>query len=312
MGFRKQQLGRLRRLWYRHKSLEGIPQDEGLKDSFQRVQHYLDERLGTEERVPYLLGSCNICGNFSAFFCPNKDLYRESLACAQCRATSRYRSIARGILRAIRELNGVEAASIAQLHHDEGGGRLRVYDTQVPFYYNTCAYPIPDLLSKCNWIDLQTSLFQPKKPFGDEVGPRTTNQNLESLTFPDDSFDLVITSDVMEHVRLDDRAHREISRVLRRGGIYLFTVPHFRDRHDTLVRVAVTDPSDPGKDEFPMEKEYHGDANSEEGRALSYRSYGTDLDDKLAELGFAVEYCKRDFHEFAIMNTELFFCRLSK
>ena len=34
-----------------------------------------------------------------------------------------------------------------------------------------------------------------------------------------------------------------------------------------------------------MEKEYHGDANSEEGRALAYRSYGTDLDDKLATLG---------------------------
>jgi SAM-dependent methyltransferase len=299
-------------MWYRHKNLGGMNQDEGLKDSFLRVQRYIDEQFGEGERVPYLLGTCNICGNYSAFFCPNRDLYRESLVCAQCRTTSRYRSIARGILRAIRELKGIEAPSIAELEPGGGQVRIRVYDTQVPFYYKTCAYPIPDLLSKCNWIDLKTSLFQPQKPLGNEVAPGATNQNLERLTFADDSFDLVITSDVMEHVRLDGRAHQEIRRVLRQGGIYLFTVPHFRDRRDSFVRVAVPDPSDPGKDEFLTEKEYHGDANSEEGRALSYRSYGTDLDEKLAELGFEVEYCKRDFPELAIMNTELFFCRLSK
>ena len=33
--------------------------------------------------------------------------------------------------------------------------------------------------------------------------------------------DLVVTSDVMEHVRLDDKAHREIHRVLADGGVYV-------------------------------------------------------------------------------------------
>ena len=99
---------------------------------------------------------------------------------------------------------------------------------------------------------------------------------------------------------------------MKPGGIYLFTVPHFRDRRETFYRVAVVDPSDPATDLYLTEKEYHGDANSEDNRALSYRSYGTDIDEKLSDLGFTIEYSKEDFPEAGIFNTELFFCRLTK
>jgi SAM-dependent methyltransferase len=209
-------------------------------------------------------------------------------------------------------LTGITAESVAELNPDIKSTQLRIYDTQVPFYWKTGAYPIPDLLRRCKWIDLQTSIFRPMEQKGIRLSPSTTNQDLEQLTFPNDSFDVVITSDVMEHVRLDDRAHREIRRVLRSGGIYLFTVPHVRDRHDTLLRVIVTDPSDPSRDSYPLEKEYHGDANSEGGRALCYRTYGTDLDEILSILGFTVDYWREDLPELAILNTELFYCRLSK
>ncbi len=259
-----------------------------------------------------LRGKCTVCGNSTAFFYEDPVLYRESLVCAECLTTSRYRSIARGILRAIKELTGVEAESIAELPLVVENVSLRIYDTQTPFYYTTNAYPIPHLLAKCEWTDVQTSMYRPREPWGIAFGPSTTNQNLEALTFAENSFHIVITSDVMEHVRLDEKAHHEIRRVLKSGGIYLFTVPHFRSSRETFVRVAVTDPADPTKDQFLTEKEYHGDANAEDGQALSYRSYGTDLDDTLEKLGFAVDYCKRDFPEMGIMNTEIFFCRLSK
>ncbi len=73
----------------------------------------------------------------------------------------------------------------------------------------------------------------------------------------------------MKHVRLDGKALHEIKRVLKPGGIYLFTVPHFRHSRETFVRVVVTDPADPAKDQFLVEKEYHGNANAEDGRTLS-------------------------------------------
>jgi len=264
------------------------------------------------QEMSSLPGRCNVCGNDTLFFYTDEALYRESLVCRECLTTSRYRSIARGILRAIQDLAGVQAESIAELNPVFENVSLKIYDTQVPFYFETNAYPIPDLLSKCKWIDIETSQYRPKEPFGVKLGANVSNQNLEELTFPDNTFDVVITSDVMEHVRLDERAHREISRVLKPGGIYIFTVPHFRDRRETLVRVKPVDPSDPTKDQFLTEKEYHGDANSEDSRTLSYRSYGTHLDEFLHTLGFSVEYCKPDFPNVGIMNTELFYCKLSK
>lgn len=97
--------------------------------------------------------------------------------------------------------------------------KLRVYDTQTPFYYDTCAYPLPDLLKATGWIEVELSQYKPNKPIGKALATGVTNQNLECLTFADESLDLVITSDVMEHARLDDRVHREIYRVLKPGGI---------------------------------------------------------------------------------------------
>jgi hypothetical protein len=56
-----------------------------------------------------------------------------------CLSTSRYRSIARGVLRAIRELTALDATSLAELDGRQGVRRLRVYDTQVPFRVSNCA-----------------------------------------------------------------------------------------------------------------------------------------------------------------------------
>lgn len=257
-------------------------------------------------------GRCNICGRDTQFFYDEKSLYRESLTCGECLTTSRYRSIARGVLQAIRELTGIEANSLAELDRNASSATLKIYETQQSFYYGNCAYPIPDLLAKRKWIEVQTSTYRPQSRFGSRLGKNFTNQNLEQLTFADNTFNIVITSDVMEHVRLDKLAHQEIRRVLKPGGVYIFTVPHFRDRKESLERVAVVDPAKPSEDQFLMEPEYHGDSNSASGKALSYRAYGTELDEYLRSLGFEVDYCKKDFPEIGVMNTELFYCRLSK
>lgn len=256
-----------------------------------------------------LPGRCNVCGRRTRFFYADPLQYRESLYCAHCRTTSRYRSIARGLLEAFGLLAGVEARSLAALPQRGRGRRLAVYDTQTPFDTGSSAYPIPDLLGRCDWIDLSVSTYRPGEEPGRVLGPRTTCQNIERLTYADESFDIVVMSDVMEHVRLEEAAHREVRRVLRPGGIYLFTVPHFRDR-PTLERVEIVDPDDPSRDVHRLAPEYHGDANSPEGRALAYRTFGTDLDEKLRGLGFEVRYTSEGLPHTGILRTELFFCWL--
>lgn len=49
-----------------------------------------------------------------------------------------------------------------------------------------------------------------------------------ALPFPDDSFELVLATDVIEHVDDHTTAVREIARVLARGGMALITVPAFQ------------------------------------------------------------------------------------
>ena len=273
-----------------------------------RLRPHPPPRLEAAGRLA-LPGRCNVCGRRSQFLYTDPALYREELVCVHCLTTSRYRSMARGLLDAFDRLAGVQAPSLADLPRGARLRRLTVYDTQVAFDTGGSAYPAPVLLERCRWIDLEVSTWKPGRPRGERLAPHVTNQTLERLTFADASFDIVLTSDVMEHVRLEGPAHREIRRVLKPGGIYLFTVPHWRDR-STLERVKIVDPADPSRDVDVLPREYHGDANSEDGRALAYRSFGIDLDGKLGRLGFEVSYTKRDIPELGILNTELFSCRV--
>lgn len=50
-------------------------------------------------------------------------------------------------------------------------------------------------------------------------------ENLEQLTFPNESFDIFVTQDVMEHIFNPEKAFKEIARVLKPRGAHIFTTP---------------------------------------------------------------------------------------
>jgi ubiquinone/menaquinone biosynthesis C-methylase UbiE len=61
-----------------------------------------------------------------------------------------------------------------------------------------------------------------------DIEPTSTNQikaNLEVLPFPDGGVDLVVCLDVLEHVKDDLAAMRQMRRVLTPGGVALIHVP---------------------------------------------------------------------------------------
>jgi SAM-dependent methyltransferase len=62
-------------------------------------------------------------------------------------------------------------------------------------------------------------------------------EDLERQTFPDGSFDLVITQDVFEHVLDPARGFAEIARTLKPGGAHVFTIPWYFWK-PTLVRAS--------------------------------------------------------------------------
>lgn len=59
------------------------------------------------------------------------------------------------------------------------------------------------------------------------VHAATVNGDGTRLPFPDDTFDHVICSEVMEHIPDDAAAARELARVLKPGGTLAVTVPTF-------------------------------------------------------------------------------------
>lgn len=272
------------------------------------------EQLASRDEPPRIVvpGLCPICGEWALF--DGWPPFRESFVCRTCYSTSRYRSLALGVLRAIREVTGLDAPALPDLP-TEYSQRISLLDTQPSFSFPpTAAYTLPSQLAGISWIDVHTSSFDPAVPWGTPVATNdsgtTTNQTLEALTFADDSFDIVITSDVMEHVRLYERAHQELARVIRTGGAYIFTVPHTRAAAEHLIRVATHDPDDPTQDEYLLPPEYHGSASAGEADGvLSYRVFGTDIDRELAALGFDVHYSYARVPMYALYDTELFYCR---
>jgi len=54
---------------------------------------------------------------------------------------------------------------------------------------------------------------------------RFQQMDLTNLGFPNSSFDLIVCSDVLEHIQNDELAFSELARVLKCGGTLILTVP---------------------------------------------------------------------------------------
>jgi len=127
--------------------------------------------------------------------------------------------------------------------------------------------------------------------------------DLQNLSFADETFDVIITSDVFEHVREEVKGYREVYRTLKKGGTFLLTVPYDHQREKSIVRVAV----EGDQNIFLMEPRYHGGG----GATLAYREYGRDLLDLLRSVGFSVGYVEAGIPRFQIQKSGMIICQKS-
>jgi len=120
----------------------------------------------------------------------------------------------------------------------------------------------------------------------DDVTPGTFRhgvqcQDVQRLTYGDASFDLVTSTEVFEHVPDDRRAFAEVHRVLRPGGLLVFTVP-LMDASPTLERAEIRY----NRIVHLVTPEYHGDRLRGRRGVLAFRTYGPDIVDRLRAVGF--------------------------
>lgn len=107
-------------------------------------------------------------------------------------------------------------------------------------------------------------------------------EDVQRLSFPDASFDLVTHSEVFEHVEDDAAGFRELRRVLRPRGATVFSVP-IDPQATTRERVRRTATGL----QHLLPPEYHDDRLRGPGRVLSWRDFGGDIVGRLLAAGFA-------------------------
>jgi len=122
------------------------------------------------------------------------------------------------------------------------------------------------------------SQYYPNHSFGSVVHG-FKNEDLENQTFKDNSFDLIITSDVMEHIYEPDKAFKEIHRTLKPGGAHIFSVPII-NKHKPTQRWANKGVN--GEPEFLYKPEWHGNPVDDKGSPVTFH-WGFDIKDYIEE-----------------------------
>jgi SAM-dependent methyltransferase len=98
-------------------------------------------------------------------------------------------------------------------------------------------------------------------------------ENLEALTFPDDSVDLHVTQDVLEHVYHPSKVFREIARTLKPGGAHIFTTPLVNKDKPSRLRARIGEDGQVFHLEPPV---YHGNPISDKGSLVTV-DWGYDI-----------------------------------
>jgi SAM-dependent methyltransferase len=107
------------------------------------------------------------------------------------------------------------------------------------------------------------------------------HEDLTRLSFPDKSFDVVITQDVFEHIPGYKTAFSEAARVLKPKGTLVFSIPFF-NVDQTVVRARL---NQNGEVEHILPPEIHGDPLT--SGSLCFQNFGWDILTSLHEAGFS-------------------------
>jgi len=125
-------------------------------------------------------------------------------------------------------------------------------------------------------------------------------EDITKLSFKDNSFDIIICIHVLEHIKDDKKAMKELYRVLKKGGFAIIDVPLDYSKKETDEDFSVTDPIERTK------------------RFLQHdhvRLYGRDFKDKLKKAGFKVKVDKfadtlsiTQKEKYGLENKPIYFC----
>ncbi len=214
-------------------------------------------------------GNCAVCGTWGRYERAHRSI-REGFPCSKCGATLRYRHQAAVI---VDEFSRHGSPSFRALVREPEFAALAIYEPGIIGPFRKYLRRLAGYSSSYYWDGVA--------PGRKRKGIRC--EDLQALTFPDDSFDLAISSDIFEHIREPFRAFEELRRVLKPGGRHIFTVPLTWPLPEATVSRLELDGD--GGDRFVLPPVYHSSPVDPRG-SLVYTDFALDLPAHLREIGF--------------------------
>ena len=218
---------------------------------------------------------CTVCGH-TGFLRRQETIasIRENYRCAACKASLRYREQARVI---VERFSREGSAHLAALVDESGFRALDIYEPGLIGPFRKLLQELPGYRASYFWDDVAPGEFR------DGV----QCQDLMNLTYEDDSFDLVLSSDIFEHVRKPFVGFSEVDRVLKPGGYHIFSIPL---QHPMPARTVFRVDTSGPEDAFVLPAHYHSAPMG--GRSLVYTDFGADMVDILAgsDIDLGVEF----------------------
>lgn len=233
---------------------------------------------------------CNVCGVISTPLYDFPDItirkqheiaiLRETLQCKNCNASMRERTLSYLLLE---HLNNLYSLSIVSLRDLSGTNLIssKILDTDD-------FSSISKILKRINTIDYTRSIYSPNSSY-EKIQDNLFGLDLTKMNIQE-QFDIILTSDVMEHVRDCDAASKNIYKALKENGAYIFTVP-FNDQYEDHRILVDTSGSE---DIYLEEPHFHGDPMNKSTGILAYRVFGRSLIKDLDSMGFST--CLRNIN----------------
>ena len=132
------------------------------------------------------------------------------------------------------------------------------------------------------------------------------HQDLTALSLPSDSFEIVTTNEVLEHVPDLDAALREIARILKPGGWHIGTHPFLFTRPTGDLRAKIVAGKIVHLKEPP---EFHGNPVDPSGGSLVFETPGWDIIERARDAGFNdahMRFVASETHGYISENTGIF------
>lgn len=215
-------------------------------------------------------GICAVCGLAQCFERTDVRI-RETYRCGACKALLREREQAKCIVDTFGQPPLTNLSELAETNEFK---KLCIYEPGTSGPFRKIFRPLANYQ--------QSDFYSEEQRKG--ASKQIPHQDLEQLTYADNTFDLVLTSDILEHVRHPLDAFRQIWRVLKPHGFHIFTIPLTVPMPTkTVARVDTTGPTD----KHLLPERYHG--NGKGGRSLVYNDFGADIVTLLETVGFDVQ-----------------------